>query len=109
MLITGVWGLVRWRRGLAIDQSYLGTLLIGELLLIAQMLIGLYLWLVLKAQPGRAIHLLYGFLTVFTLPAVYVYTQGRLKTNREQLFYALATLFLTALLFRAASVSGWFG
>jgi len=104
MIIAGLWGLWRWGRRQGVNPSYLGMLLVGELLILAQGIIGVYMWLVLQragnlAQPGM--HFLYGILTVLTLPAAYSFMQGKLDARREQAVYALVCLFLAGLLWRA--------
>ena len=108
MVIAGVWGLLRWRQKKSVDSNYFGILVVGELLLIAQAAIGIYMWLAL----GRAselersgMHFLYGFLTVLTLPAAYSFSQGKMEGVREQALYALVCLFLAALVFRASMTS----
>ena len=103
-LIAGLWGLWRWRRNQPMDQSYIGILVVGELLLVAQMLIGVYMWLGLNygadmVRPG--IHFLYGFVTALTLPAVFAFTQGRTDTVQEQALYAVVCLFLAAMVWRS--------
>ena len=108
MVAAGVWGLVRWRRKQAVDQNYFGILVVGELLLIAQTLIGVYMWLALQRASNLerpSIHFLYGFMTVLTLPATYAFTQGRTETDREQALYAFVSLFLAALVWRASVTS----
>ncbi|MCO6451441.1 MAG: hypothetical protein J5I90_11700 [Caldilineales bacterium] len=104
MLAAGVWGLWRWRKNQPMDQNYFGVLIVGELLLIVQMLIGVYMWLALglgseMARPG--IHILYGIVTALTLPAVYAFTQGRTDTVKEQALYAAVCLFLAAMVWRS--------
>lgn len=104
MVIAGFWGLWRWSRRQGVNPNYLGMLIVGELLIIVQGLVGAYMWLVLRRlvlleRPGM--HLLYGILTVLTLPAAYSFIQGKLDARREQLIYALVCLFLAGLLWRA--------
>ena len=120
MVIAGVWGLLRWRQKKSVDSNYFGILIVGELLLIAQAAIGVYMWLVLSraSELGRpSMHFLYGFLTVLTLPAAYTFLQGKMEAEREQALYGLVCLFLAALVFRASMTStpapataliGWF-
>ncbi len=108
MVIAGIWGLVRWRQKKSMDSNYLGILVVGELLLVAQAFIGIYMWLLLgrAAELGRpSMHFLYGFLTVLTLPAVYSFSQGKIDGEREQMLYGFACLFLAALVFRASMTS----
>ena len=104
MLIAGIWGIVRWRRKQAIDQNYMGILIVGELLLIGQLLLGLYMMLGLGLAPPTSrpwLHYLYGFVTALTLPAVYAYTKGRTEEVSDQALYAFVCLTIAALVYRA--------
>ena len=108
MVIAGLWGLLRWRQHRSVDASYRGLLLVGEILLILQALIGVYMWLILNrdavlARP--AMHILYGILTVITLPAAFSFASGKIEGEREQALYAFVCLFLAGLVWRASSTS----
>ena len=108
MLVAGVWGLIRWRRKLAIDQNYMGILIVGELLLLGQLLLGLYMMLGLGLAPPSDrpwLHYLYGFVTALTLPAVYAYTKGRTEEVSDQALYALVCLTIAALVYRAMTTA----
>lgn len=108
MIIAGVWGLLRWARKQPIDSNYFGILVVGELLLIAQALVGAYMLFILGggANLERAnMHVLYGFLTAIALPALYAYTRGQTETHREQGMYAFMCLTLAALVWRAMVTS----
>ncbi|MBX7233135.1 MAG: hypothetical protein K1X65_02050 [Caldilineales bacterium] len=104
MLIAGVWGLWRWRQHRSVDASYRGLLLVGELLLIAQGLVGAYMWLFLNRDAvlvRPAMHILYGILTVIALPAAFSFASGKIEGEREQALYAFVCLFLAGLVWRA--------
>ena len=108
MILAGVWGVIRWRRGEEIDQNYLGVLVVGELLLIAQLAIGVYMWfgLGLSAPSERPwLHYLYGFVTALTLPAIYAYSKGRMEDSKDQALYAFVCLFVAALVYRAMTTA----
>jgi hypothetical protein len=95
-----LWGLVNFLRGQAISGSYRGALAIGELLMIAQSLIGVAL-LFAGRQPFRTgIHILYGVVAIITLPGAFAYTRGR-DSRYEQLIYAIVCLFLCGIALRA--------
>jgi vacuolar-type H+-ATPase subunit I/STV1 len=95
-----LWGFVNYLRGQAISGGYRGALAIGELLMLAQCIIGVIL-LIGGRQPYReAIHILYGVVTVITLPGTFAYTRGR-DTRWEQLIYAIVCLFLCGIALRA--------
>lgn len=108
MVVAGVWGLIRWRRNQGVDSNYFGILVVGELLLIAQALLGSYMLFILGRGANLerpSIHVLYGFLTVLTLPAVYAFTQGRTENPRDQGLYGFVCLFLAGLVWRATVTS----
>ena len=102
--ILSIWGYFRFFRKQGIDSNYWGAMMIGEVLLIVQVLLGLWLFFGKGVAPARSIHLLYGFLTPVLIPAVYSYTKGR-EDRPESLAYATALLITAALAFRAFSTA----
>src|SRR5262245_52010954 len=95
-----IWGFVNFLRGQAISGGYRGALAIGELLMIAQSLIGVAL-LIGGRQPSRpSIHILYGIVAIVTLPGTFAYTRGR-DSRYEQLIYTIVCLFLCGIALRA--------
>jgi heme A synthase len=104
MLIAGVWGLWSYFRRQPVSASYLGTLVIGELLIAAQVLAGILLYL----QGARAvgiIHYLYGFLALIALPAAFAYVRGA-EGRRESMVYGLVSLFIFGLAIRGIITAG---
>ena len=103
-LILAVWGLVRfaWRRG--VSSSYWGALVIAEVLILAQAGLGAFLWLS-GLRPERSIHLLYGIVSVLTIPGAYAYTKGR-EARAEMLVYGAITLVTVGLILRAITTAG---
>jgi hypothetical protein len=95
-----LWGLVNFLRGQTISGSYRGALAIGELLMLAQFLIGVALLLAGRHAPREAIHILYGVVAIITLPGTFAYTRGR-DARYEQLIYAIVCLFLCGVALRA--------
>ncbi|RME83919.1 MAG: hypothetical protein D6775_06875 [Caldilineae bacterium] len=109
MLIAGIWGLIRWARQQGIDANYFGVLVVGELLVLAQWLLGAYMWLGLGRVPASSrpwMHYLYGTVAALALPAVYAYTRGQTEDRRHQALYGLVCLFVAAIVFRATMVLG---
>lgn len=102
MLIAGVYGLVSYARGRSMTGNYWGILAVGELLIIAQAVLGAVLWFS-GARPGRlGIHILYGVVAVISLPAYYAITKGR-DDRQVVLVYSLLNFFLAAISLRAAA------
>ena len=94
----GVWGVIAFVRGLGVASSYFGALVIGELLMIAQALLGVTL--VLTGQwPMDALHFLYGVSVFLAWIMVYVYTKGA-TTRREIIIYAVVSFFVMGLAIR---------
>jgi hypothetical protein len=103
LLVLGglaLWGGLGYLRGRGPSQGYRAGVAIGELLLLAQALLGLGL-LLYGHQPARlALHLVYGLVAVLTLPGAALYTRGR-DPRGTLLVYSLACLFLCAIALRA--------
>ena len=92
-LFLGLWGLIRALRGRGMDGSYLGAVVIGELLFVAQAVLGFILWFS-GSRPIRAeIHLLYGIFAIVFLPFLFGLLRGD-DSNRGRWVFALATLFM---------------
>ena len=99
-LVIALWGFWRFFRKQGIDSSYFGALVIGEVLVVVQAILGIILWIE-GARPARgAIHLIYGFLIPAVIPLVYNYTKGG-SSRRESLVYGAAIIFGVGLILRA--------
>lgn len=108
-LIIGVYGLWRFFRAQGVSQDYWGVLAIGELLYLAQAVVGTVLW-VEGGRPGREwVHLLYGIVAIITVPGAFAFTRGR-DGRREALIYAVIGLFMAGVSLRAITTGfGGFG
>ena len=102
-VLAGLWGLVAALRRRPVEAGYWGILAVGEILFLAQGVLGVLLYIG-GERPGRGIHILYGALTALTLPAFYVITRGR-DDNRAQWSYAFLLFLLTALSLRAVGTA----
>ena len=97
-----IWGFFSYLRGQSISGSYKGALAIGELLMLAQFMLGVLL-LFGGAQPARlSIHILYGIVAIIGLPGAFAYTRGR-DDRWELLTYVAVCLFLCGIALRALS------
>jgi len=95
-----IWGFFSYLRGRSISGSYKGALAIGELLMLAQFMLGVLL-LFGGAQPARlSIHILYGIVAIIGLPGAFAYTRGR-DDRWELLIYVVVCLFLCGIALRA--------
>ncbi|HNP72685.1 MAG TPA: hypothetical protein PLO33_09290 [Kouleothrix sp.] len=95
-----IWGFVSYLRSDGISGSYRGALAIGELLMIAEFLLGLTLYLGGDRPYRASIHILYGIVAVITLPGTFAYTRGR-DGRWEQLIYVTVCLFLCGIALRS--------
>lgn len=102
-LIVGVWGLVRAGRGLGTDGAYIGAVATGQIIFIAQGIIGGLLWLNSGSgglvRPG--IHLLYGLFAIVFLPFIYLVTLRGDDSNQAQWILAFSTLFMFGISLRS--------
>jgi hypothetical protein len=98
-IILGAWGIYGFIRRRGVSEGYWGALAIGELLILAQGLLGGYLW-AQGLRPARGAHVLYGVVTALGIPAVYAYTRGR-EGRAENLAYGSASLLVALLAMRA--------
>jgi hypothetical protein len=104
-IAMAAWGLWRFFRKQGVDGSYWGALVIAEILYLAQAGLGVFLWLSgMGNLAGQWIHVLYGSVSVLTLPAVFAYTKGD-AAPRVQLVYGVAFLFLVGVALRAIGTS----
>ena len=99
-LIVGLWGLFTFLRKGSASSGYRSTLVMTEILFIAQALIGILLFLAGGKRPHDGLHLLYGVLLLIALPIGASYTSGR-EPRREPLVYGLVALFMFGLTIRA--------
>ena len=106
-LILGLWGLFRAIRGQSVNANYLGAAFIGQLIFVAQAVMGGILWLGGgSAQIARPeIHLLYGVFALIFLPFIYVSVLRGDDTNRAQWVLAFTTLFLFGIALRSINTS----
>jgi 4-amino-4-deoxy-L-arabinose transferase-like glycosyltransferase len=99
VLVVGLWALLNYVRRQDLSSSYWGTLVVGEILLAAQAVVGAVLY-VQGGRPPRIVHYLYGVFILLVWPGIFAFTQGR-STRREALIYGLASLFMVGVAIRA--------
>ena len=95
-LFIGIWGMYRAFRGQDINSSYLGACVIGQILFIANIVIGAIIWLGGGgANLARAeVHLLYGAFVLVFLPFIYLAVLRGDDSNRGQWVISFVNLFL---------------
>lgn len=103
LLLVGLWGLGGYFRGYRLTPNYKGALIIGELALLAQALVGVTL--LLLGWPLRdAMHLLYGLGAPLGLPLAYTYVRER-DDRQALLVLSLTALFVFGLALRAMTTA----
>jgi heme A synthase len=95
-LILGIWGMFRAVRGRDVNSSYLGALVVAQILLMVNVIVGGVLWL-----DGRAagmvrfdVHALYGGFVLVFLPFVYAVLLRGDDSNRGQWVWGFVNLFM---------------
>jgi CDP-diglyceride synthetase len=104
MILMALWGLFRYFRKEGVNSNYWGALVIGEILILVQGLLGAYLWII-GARPERSLHVLYGIAAALVIPGVYAYTKGN-EERRAMLVYGVALVVAVLLTLRAITTAG---
>lgn len=95
LLALGLWSLWRAIRGQGVDGGFLGALVIAQVLIYVQAIMGVILWLNGNGsnlnQP--AIHVLYAAFSLVFLPFVFLYWLRGDDSNRAQWVLTFAVLF----------------
>jgi hypothetical protein len=97
--VLAVWGIWRFIRKQGLDSSYWGALVIAEILIVLQGILGVIL-LIGGDRPGRWVHILYGVVTILVIPGVYAYTKGE-ADRRVMAIYAVTLLISVGIILRA--------
>lgn len=105
MIAIGVWGLGLFFTRRPIGGDFWGALVIGEGLIVIQALTGIALY-IMGLRPSRdAFHILYGIVSVISIPGTFAYTRGR-DNRYEALIYGLIGFFLMGISLRAKTTGG---
>lgn len=98
-LAIAIWGLYRAIRGRSVDGSYLGAIVVIQLVVVLQVILGALIYLQ-GARPSRElVHYLYAAFAVVFLPGLFAYLRGD-DSNRAQWVYALGSLFMFGVILR---------
>lgn len=102
-LMIGIWGTYRAIQGEGMDGAYLGAVATGQLIFVAQAVIGAIQWFngLAATLPSPSIHLLYGIFALVFLPFIYLAVLQGDDTNRGQWVMAFSTLFMFGIALRA--------
>jgi heme A synthase len=104
-LIVGIWGIFTYIRKGSTSSGYRSTLVMTEVLFVAQGLVGAILFIAGAKRPHDGLHILYGVLLLIALPIGASYTSSR-DRRREPLVYGVVGLFMVGLTIRAITTGG---
>ena len=103
-ILCTAWGILNFLRKKPVSSSYWGALVLLQVLMVAEVLVGAGVYMsggkTMLLRP--IVHALYGATVLLSLPAAYVYTNGK-DTYRENLIYALVCLWLVFIVDRAST------
>jgi hypothetical protein len=104
--ILGIWAILLRVRARPLDGAWYGAAMLGEGLLLAQVVIGAILYMqgfgVILQRP--LLHILYGVVAIITLPAAYAYFSQLENENVKTVAMAVTCIFLWGILHRANQV-----
>ena len=100
----GAWAAMLFFRKKEMDASYWGALVIGEIVMLAQGILGLIL-VITGERPADLLHFLYGVLVALSWPGTYIYTHAR-QGRAEAGIYAVVSFFVFGLAIRALMTGG---
>jgi heme A synthase len=100
----GAWAALIFFRNRGIESSYWGALVIGEVVMLAQGVLGLVM-VIVGLHPADILHFLYGVLVAFSWPGTYIYTHAR-QGRAEAGIYSIVSFFIFGLAIRALMTGG---
>ena len=102
-LFVGLWGLFEYIRGGVLGGSIAGALIIGQVVVLVQVLFGVAMW-VDGFRPGDGTHVLYGITAVLVMPFVWSYMRER-APRQALIMYSLIALFIFGLAIRGMTTA----
>ena len=107
MAALALWALFLRFRSKPLGSNWFGAAVIAELLLLVQFLIGVYLYAqgTGAALPRPFLHVLYGIVSIITLPAAYGYFNTLEDEKVKTLAMAAVCFFLWGIILRAGYVA----
>lgn len=107
-LIVGIWALYKWIRNRPLDPSWFGAVVVAELLLLVQGLLGAWLYLGMglgSALPRPFMHILYGIVALVTIPAAWGYFGNLPEERVKALAMAFTLIFLWGIVQRSTGTA----
>ncbi|MGB3307213.1 MAG: hypothetical protein WBA63_13570 [Thermomicrobiales bacterium] len=103
-VVVGLWGLLEFARGGVLGGNIAGALIIGQILIVVQGLLGLIVF-ASGDRPQQILHILYGFTAALVLPFVWSYVRDR-APRQGLLIYSIVALFIVGLAIRGMTTGG---
>ncbi len=102
-LAVGLWGMYEFIRGASLGGNISGALVIGQVLIVVEVLFGVAMW-VEGLRPADGNHVLYGISAVVVMPFVWSYMRER-APRQALLIYSLIALFIFGLAIRGMTTA----
>ena len=99
-LILGLWGAFRAIRSQGMDGSFLGAVVIGEVLLVVLLVLDAILWLGGVVPERAGLHYLYATFAALLPPFIYASVLRGEVSNQAQWIFTFVCLFLWGLMMR---------
>jgi len=97
-----LWSFWRYFKQEDFSSNFRGALVISEIIVLLQGVLGLLLWMSNLRPERGAIHILYGIVAASGLPFIYSITKGR-ENRYEMLLYAVMYLGLVGIVMRSVA------
>ncbi len=101
-IILAAWAFLRYFQKRGIEPSFLGALVLGELVVVFQGFLGFWMWFQGIRPERGGIHILYGVVALLGMPAILLYTREK-EDRSGMLFGGAVLLFMVGIVFRSIS------
>lgn len=101
--VIGVWGLFEFFRGHELGGSIGGAFVIGQVLVVVQVIFGVIL--LLDTPAADSVHYLYGISAIIAMPFAWSYMRSR-HPRQALMVYSLLALFIFGLAIRGIITGG---
>jgi len=99
-----VWALWRYFRQEGVSSSFRGALVISEILILIQGVLGVVIWFSGVRPEGGSMHILYGVVGAIGVPLIYTFTRAR--ENRVAMLSFAAVYFCLLLIVLRSAATG---
>ncbi|GAB4473683.1 MAG: hypothetical protein Kow00124_12860 [Anaerolineae bacterium] len=103
-LIIAAWALLHLIRKREFGGDFWGAVVIGEVLIAAQVIIGIVM-VIQGAMPARWVHFLYGAVALIAWPSLFAFTRGEGR-RQEVILWIVTSGILFGVALRAIATAG---